>query len=95
MKVPEEKGRYQGAAGTVSERNESAPGFSALLYFMSAHSFPCTPNRGLVHLSTLTTVAKYTNLVYQIDNMAVSNAVEHTGDRVLISGESHVHTHNY
>lgn len=80
MKLPEEKGRYQGAAGKVSERNESAPVFSALLCCLSAHSLPCTPNRGLVHSSTLTTVAKYTNLDYQIDNTAVSNAVEHPGD---------------
>lgn len=93
MKEPEERGRYQGAAGTVCERNESAPVLSVLLCCLSAHSLPCTPNRREdVHSNTFATVVKYTNLDDQIDNTAVSNMVEHTGDRVLIRRVTCTHT---
>lgn len=73
---------------SVLERKESAPVLSILPCSLSAHSLPCTPNRGKdMSSNTLTTVVRYTN---QINTVTASNTVEHSGDSVTCS-----HTHNY
>lgn len=88
--------RCQRGGGDIGELQGQSERESSLFQYSLSSSAVCLLTVCLaLQIGQKTCAPTNTNVKYQIDTVTVSNMVDHTGDRVLMSRVTCAHAHNY